>query len=313
MKAYSIGVILISFFLISVFISSISSVEAKPEWSLALGNKVLTGVRIINVDNIDLVNSKYNLDFYLWFIWNPNDFTAKEIDNFEFLNGSPSKYCVLNDTTGQLEYRIRGEFIRTFDFSQYPLETHKLDVVLEHFCLDTTRLVYQLDSDSKIDEKVNIVGWNLKSFSTQITEHSFNNNTMSNFGFDLSVERPVLSSFAKNILPLLILTLIALLSFLIAPSNYETRVGLAISSLLSVSALHISLLAGIPSTGYMTLMDGITLIVYVMFFYILAVSVWIMKLVDQRRIDDAVIFNAKSWKLLFVLTFFMAMTLFIIY
>ena len=135
---------------------------------------------------------------------------------------------------------------------------------------------------------------------------------MSNFSFELTVERPIFNSFAKNVLPLVIITIIALLTFLISPVN-NTRIGFAVSCLLSVSALHISLLSELPPTGYLTLSDAMMLIVYLIFLYILAVTVWLMNLVDKKRVDDAVRFNTNAWKMLTVLLFFSIMALFIIF
>jgi hypothetical protein len=44
------------------------------------------------------------------------------------------------------------------------------------------------------------------------------------------------------------------------------------------------------------------LIVYIIFLFNLAVSVYIMKLVDTKRNDDAAKFNSKAAKILVVLT-----------
>jgi hypothetical protein len=184
--------------------------------------------------------------------------------------------------------------------------------VIEHNNLNSTALVYELDPDSSIDKNVNVIGWNIKGFSTLVEDHSFSDNNMSNFSFELTVERPFYSSFAKNVLPLIIITLIALLTFFISPAN-NARIGFAVSSLLTVSALHISLLSALPPTGYLTLSDGMMLIVYIIFFYILAVSVWLMKLIDQKRVDDAAKFNSDAWKMLSVLIFLMIMALFVIF
>jgi hypothetical protein len=82
---------------------------------------------------VDLAASSYKLDFYLWFRFNSSEIGLDEVKEFEFTNGFPTKYEIYADEEqGYLEYRVRGDFIKTFDFTRYPYETHELTVELEH-------------------------------------------------------------------------------------------------------------------------------------------------------------------------------------
>ena len=92
---------------------------------------VQAGVWIINIQKIDLEASTYRLDFYLWFNFNPQQINASEVSQFEFVNGEPSiKQIDANDS--YLEYRVTGDFLKSFDFSLYPFESHDLTIELEH-------------------------------------------------------------------------------------------------------------------------------------------------------------------------------------
>ncbi len=93
---------------------------------------------------------------------------------------------------------------------------------------------------------------------------------MSNFVFDLQVTRPFFSSLVKNVLPITVITIIGLLTFLIHPKNFGQRIGLAVSTLMAASAAHLSLLSALPPTGYLTLADRMMLIVYIIFLFNLA-------------------------------------------
>jgi hypothetical protein len=133
-------------------------------------------------------------------------------------------------------------------------------------------------------------------------EHAFSGNVMSNFVFDLQVTRPFFSSLVKNVLPITVITIIGLLTFLIHPKNFGQRIGLAVSTLMAASAAHLSLLSALPSTGYLTLADRMMLIVYIIFLFNLATSVYIMRLVDQDKIEQAGKFNGQAAKMLVVIT-----------
>jgi hypothetical protein len=273
--------------------------------------EVLTGVRLINVENVDLTANNYKLDFYIWFSWDPSQITLKQIQDFEFLNGAPSKDIVyVTEAEGFVQYRVKGDFIKTFDFTRYPFETQDLQVKIEHKNLNSTALVYVADPDSSLDSGVNVVGWDLLSFETSVTEHRFSGNNFSNFVFDLNVGRPFFSSLVKNILPITVITIISLLTFLIHPKNFGQRIGLAVSTLMAASAIHLSLLNALPPTGYLTLADRMMLIVYIIFLYNLAASVYIMRLVDRNKIDEAGKFNTLAVRALAVVTAAMMAVLF---
>ena len=80
--------------------------------------EVEVGIWLVNVEKVDLAASSFKLDFYLWFNFDPSKISLKEIKEFEFINGAPAKYEITSDEErGYLEYRVRGDFIKTFDFT----------------------------------------------------------------------------------------------------------------------------------------------------------------------------------------------------
>ncbi|MFH1179655.1 MAG: hypothetical protein V1710_04780 [Candidatus Bathyarchaeota archaeon] len=272
--------------------------------------QVQCGVRVVNIEKVDLAANTYRLDFYLWFSWDPGTLTMKQVQDFEFLNGVPSKDIVYStEEEGFLQYRVRGDFLKTFDFSRYPFEVHDLSVTIEHKNLNSTALVYVVDPDSNVDPGINVVGWNFLGFRDIVQEHKLIDNGFSNYVFELKVGRPFLSSIVKNVVPITVITVISLLTFFIAPQNFGQRISLAVSTLMAASAFHISLLNALPPTGYLTLADRLMLTVYIIFLYNLGTSVFIMRLVDSKKLDDAVKLNQKSAKILIGIIAFMLILL----
>jgi hypothetical protein len=86
-----------------------------------------------------------------------------------------------------------------------------------------------------------------------------------------------------------------------APQNFAQRITLGVTTLLSATAFHLSLLSGIPPTGYHTFADKMMLSVYVIFLFNLSVSVYMMRFVEAKRIDDAVHVCRKSQRFLPIL------------
>jgi hypothetical protein len=280
------------------FAQNIMTANAAPEDPL----KVKAEVWLINVEKLDLSANSYRLDFYLWFQYNPSEISLSDVQQFEFINGAPSMYVVdVNETQGYLEYRVRGDFIKTFDFSQYPFETHELAVEIEHKNLNVNNLIFEQDSTSNIDPEANVAGWNLGVLQTSVTEHSYGDETFSRFVFSVDLQRPALSSFIKTVLPIAVITTISLLAFFMAPQNFAQRITLGVTTLLSATAFHLSLLSGIPPTGYLTFADKMMLSVYVIFLFNLSVSVYIMRFVEAKRMDDAVRVCRRSQRFLPIL------------
>lgn len=263
---------------------------------------VKVGVLLINVEKVDLAASSYRLDFYLWFRFNPSEITLEDMKEFEFVNGFPTKYEIYADEEkGYLEYRVRGDFIKTFDFTKYPFEAHQLTIELEHKNLNASYLSFQVDPTSSIDEGVNVAGWNIGKSEALVTEHSYIDEAYSRYVFSISLERPAVSAFIKSVLPISVITMISLLAFFISPQNFAQRIGLGVTTLLSATAFHLTLLSGIPPVGYLTLADRMMLSIYTIFLYNLSTSVYIMRLVDAKKAEDAQKFNRRAMKILPIL------------
>jgi len=263
---------------------------------------VSVGVWLINVERVDLAASSYRLDFYLWFKFDPSEIDASTVKEFEIVNGAPTRTPdIVDEEEGRIEYRIRGEFVKTFDFTRYPFETHTLTIELEHKRLNASSLVYEADSETAIDETVNVAGWEIGGFEMAVVEHPYDSEAYSRFVFSLYLKRPMLSSFVKSVLPISIITTISLLTFFMSPQNFSQRIGLAVSTLMAASAFHLSLLSGLPPIGYLTLADRMMISVYAIFLYNLSVSVYIMKLMDSKKTEEAQKFNSKALRFLAIL------------
>ncbi|MEM3466139.1 MAG: hypothetical protein QW566_06675 [Candidatus Jordarchaeales archaeon] len=121
------------------------------------------------MEKVDLSAGSYRLDFYLWFRIDPSKISLEDVKEFEFVNGFPTKYEVKADAdNGYLEYRVRGDFIKTFDFSRYPFEMHTLTVELEHKKLNASYLIFTADPTSNIDKEVNVAGWEIEGFEAAV-------------------------------------------------------------------------------------------------------------------------------------------------
>jgi hypothetical protein len=258
---------------------------------------VKTGVWIINVQKVDLAASTYRLDFYLWFNFDPAQINSSEVGRFEFVNAQPTVKLV-DSTESYLEYRVTGDFIKSFDFSMYPFESHDLTIELEHSNLDSNQLVYGIDNSSQVESAASIAGWNIGKLQFTTVEHSYGDQTFSRPVFTLTLSRPMTSAVIKSVLPITVITAISLLAFVMVAEDFAQKLALGITTLLSATAFHLSLISGIPPTGYLTFADRIMIAVYILFLFNIGSSVYLMRLARANKKDQAMAYNKKAQRLL---------------
>lgn len=157
---------------------------------------VKVGVWLNNIEKVDLSGNSYRLDFYLWFSFDPFQISLDDVRHFEFINGSPIK-IEIDSNSSYLEYRVKGDFITSFDFSQYPFDSHSLPVQLEHNSHDITQLVYELDPKSGTEKSANVAGWNLGALQTEVVEHTYPDQTFSRFTFSVTIAKPLFHPSSK--------------------------------------------------------------------------------------------------------------------
>lgn len=252
---------------------------------------VKTGVLLVNVQKFDIPSGSYDLDFYIWFKWSGN----KTI-NYEFMNGKASSTEIVKSVPGYLEVRIRGTFLKSLDFRDFPFNSHELTVELEDKVEHIVSLRFTPDvNESGIDESINIAGWNVQDWSVTSVEHNYpGDETYSRFVFSFTIGKSTLPSVLKSIVPIAIITCIALLAFLVSPVNYGQRISLGVTTLMAAVAFHLALTSQIPPVGYLTIADKVMITAYGLFLYSLIISVRVMKLTDQKKSEEASKLNKRA-------------------
>jgi hypothetical protein len=254
---------------------------------------VKVGVWINAVEKVDVPSQTFTIDFYLWFKY------RGERPDIEFLRGTPSSMVLIRQEENYLEYRIKGTYVGSLNFRGFPFDEHLLTVELEDKHRGIQELVFEPDlEESGLDPNLAIPGWEAKGFRLYVDEHVYPDENYSKFGFGIVVYRAKISAFFKYFFPILIITLISLLTFSISVKNFGQRVGICVTTLMSAVAYHLAALSGLPSLGYLTLFDRIMLVVYTLFLYNLMVSVQAMRLVEGGRVKQAEEFETRMQNLL---------------
>ena len=261
---------------------------------------VKIGAWINAIEKVDTPEQTFTVDFYLWF-----KYTDVRPD-IEFLRGTPTMSLISEEerpTENYLEYRVRGVYTEPLDFREFPLDEHFLSVALEDKNNDASQLVFEPDvEESGVDPKLEVAGWDLKDFRLYEVKHDYPGENYSQFVFGLTIYRSKVSAVFKNFFPIVVITLISLLTFAISIKNFGQRVAICVTTLMSAVAYHLAALSGLPALGYLTLFDRIMLVIYTLFLYNLLVSVQGMRLVEMGKVTIAEKFETRMQNLLIPLT-----------
>lgn len=136
--------------------------------------KVKLGIYFERIEELDIKQSRWVYEFYIWFSWNPKKIDFLGTNSKEHLNEIP--FSTINgeiisseivqtalDTANNsqyIQYLVKAKNTQFFDVSLYPVDEHDLIVPIEHKWLDRSKLVFIPDTlDSKISSRVNVNGY----------------------------------------------------------------------------------------------------------------------------------------------------------
>jgi branched-chain amino acid transport system substrate-binding protein len=248
---------------------------------------VYAGLDINKINRID--KSTYTADFYVWFRYNGND-QPTEIQFPEAVSNSvnpnapvfdpktPIKAELVNGLNYRL-YRVRGEFRNSFDFRDYPFDSQRLTLRFDNPNLSTERLIYAIDTiglklpKPEALERQPFQGlqlWNFKDItyfqdssrvtSTQGDPDLFQSNAQIEYpglSVRMSFQRKTLVFLSKNLLPLILLTLLTYCCLFFPYTMFVPRTMAPASSLLSGIVLLLSFNNQLPEVGYTVAMEYI--------------------------------------------------------
>ena len=266
------------------------------------------GIYLLDVYDLDLKNSSYVADFYIWLRWNG------ELDprKFELMNGeldvkeNPDEQKI--GDVNYVSYRVRGKFRAPFDFREFPLDEQKLTIEIEDASNDAAMLKYVADlANMSAAPQVNLSGWELAGApSYKVLEHVYETNygnprrpsgqkaTYSRFVVDIPIKHAGNELiYLKTFIGLFISVAIAFLTFLIEPIDLDPRFGVGIAGIFGAVSSMIVVSSNMPENPYFTMSDQIHFTSLAFIFLTLFVSCAVLRLYKlgfeklSRKVDVA--------------------------
>jgi len=173
-------------------------------------------------------------------------------------------------------HELSGTIRTSFPLQDFPFDVQRLDVTVEPAASTAEDLVLAVDPASSLSPCPNLGEWQILGFegrsSTRVARSDYSDpdligrgvlwNHVPRVTFTVVVKRRLLSHLIKDLFPLLIIMLMAYSCLFIAEDQFDARICMAVTSLLSVLALHWSSRSDLPGVAYLTAMDEFFLISY---------------------------------------------------
>jgi len=274
--------------------------------------KVYASTFLHDVWNFDVKTGTYDVDFEIWFKWRGRIDAENEGFDFEVMNGvinsvepaSSEKSATLTC----VNYRVRATLRDNFPLQNYPFDRQVVRIVVEHRGLKSQDLQFLPDHEfgdnarnlrqQAIEPALTIEDWVISDVRQGSYEHRYPSDfgsiaragegvTYSRYTFEVELRRIVLPYVIKFSVPLVIIVLMAFVCFFIHPSQFDAKVVIAITALLSSVAFHVSQADHLPEVGYLVAADKFFMISYCVIFLSLVEITLENKFIHDEREDRA--------------------------
>jgi hypothetical protein len=235
---------------------------------------VTIGMLLNRVDAIDLKANRFDVDFYIWFVWSDPDIDPGE--SWEIVNGHVKQKTIsdAHPVAGgrYASYRVQATIIHEFDLYKYPRDRHRLEIQIED-ATPAEKLVYQADTAaSNLNQDFFAPGFVGGQASFTVAPHVYRTNygdpdiklgnasVFSRFSVGFSLWRPSSASAFKLYIGVFVAAMIGFLGLLARADLTDVRFGLGSAALFAAIATQFVIATSMPDTSILTVPDLICII-----------------------------------------------------
>lgn len=262
----------------------------------AAPGKVIVGTYINKMQELSFKDSKFTLDFYIWFRWKPVGELAdyKPLESMDVINGRvDSKTAVVEKKIGDVNYasaRVTVTIFEPWALETFPFDKHRIQVHVEDSGLFIHQMVFEPDlTNSRLGDEIALPGWTLSGFVTEVVAKTYKTNygdtslptdaqsTFSRLTFGMGLTRQGFGPAVKLLSTVIFATLVAFVAFGIRPVDVDPRFGLGVGALFAVAASAFVVASTVPDSDFLTIADQVHIIAMGFIFASVVVSAFCLK------------------------------------
>ena len=291
--------------------------EANSESLLKLAIPVMVGLKLQQIINIDQPNEIMNDVGTLKLEWtdpalafNPDDcdctsrlYTENSYNKFlEDVKGNWPDFTLFNqqgnrwsqnrlieiESNGHVTYleRFSTNLQVNFDWTAFPFDTQDFYIKFDMLYPEEQYIFAPMQGFSEIDPDHGEDEFILTDFDTQITtEVSSTQAPISRFTFHFSAPRHLDYYIFRLMVPILLIISVSYITFFL--KDYTKRIEIATGNLLLFIAFSFSLGDNYPRMGYLTFLDAIMAITFVINTAVVALNVYFKYLEQNGQVEKA--------------------------
>lgn len=268
--------------------------------------RVTVGAYVNDVQHINLESHSYAVDIYIWFRWQGADISPAEsvemVNPFELWGHTVDLIYDETQETAPGEFyqvlRVQGRFSKKFLLTNFPYDRPELVVEFEDSRSAAHRLIFVPDTQPlTVNPRLLLPGFHVATPTFEVENFQYPTAfgdprddrplVYSRARVKIPISRPIFTYSVKLLLPIACVVLCASLMLLIRATYVDARVGIGITSLLTVVALQLSSNQQMPSVDYLVLMDKIYIAAYIYILAALGVVLYTARLVDAQQLQRA--------------------------
>ena len=214
---------------------------------------VEAGVYVDRIYNLSIPDTRWNVDFYIWFLWSGDGIEPGK--NFQVVDGAilTKRLEVHTDTDRGAQhyelYRVTAEITKLFNIARFPLDDHLLTLRIEDTTAQHYDLWYVPDSrGSSVSSRVQIPGYVIYNAKLVEKKHSYKTRrgdprlsldykaTYSQLIYGISIKRGGWGLYLKMFFGFFASVAVALLAFYVRPAGYGSKFQLGVGAFFAAIA-----------------------------------------------------------------------------
>lgn len=233
---------------------------------------------LLDISEIDLETSTFQLDATVELRWQDPSFAVGDVPPFEIMNAMDVRmdpyptapvgpWLVKN-------WRIHAKMRANYDLHRYPFDVQKLELRIEHPLMQLDQLKYHCETryfpeagvtlEKRLGPDFHLPDWELRKVSSAETVVSYGpKEHFSRYTVAVEVQRELLRALIAEFAPLMLMVLLSLAASLIPPDKLDGKLLLTVLSILVAVELQVAFQENVPQLGYLTAIDWAYLCAYV--------------------------------------------------
>ncbi len=279
---------------------------------------VRTGIYLDRISNFDIIQSKWQYDYYQWFKWNPKKIKFTNLQElkkgiisaqsspFQIINGEIERIEIMafnvNDKgdSAYVNYFVKATSSNYFDVSTFPLDKQLLMINVEPKDFEVDELQFLPDSSSsQVSSRVSVNSYEignvntLSKINTYKTNFGFNqqdNNasSFSQFRFGVILKRDGYNYYFKSLIILIIIILISFLSFF----AYDiSKIPIVTGCLFATTASYYFFGSRIPPSSKITILELVYSVSLITIFLIILQETVVKSIIGKNE----KLYNSIRW------------------